>query len=878
MKLNTYNIPIDYCLIFLHHPRTAGSTIYKILQEENNNELIHQYRWLGLGGREFSADPSAFAGWVPNIPTGDLNKVGWITPGHLPFGLHEHIKRPYVYMTLFREPVDKIISEYYNNIKLKSGSGWYPWASKMSLKDYVINGCDGYNWHIENGQVKLTAAKLEVPYGTAGKELLEEAKKIIKEHIFIIGIQDLFDESIVFMSKVFGWKSPFYTRQHIGGNHPPKDKLPQETIATILRYNQLDAELYDYAVDLFNQAAEGLGTDFRDEVKTYKATNKKIEEKLNLGINLFRNASHDAQNIFNEILTIYPTCSEAHYFLGAIALKENELECANSHFGKVSHLDNQNADIVWTFPDTLQRLSKLPSSSLKAKNQKTIHALYPSLENAFLQRKRPLVSVLTLSKNNGKIISRCIESIVKQDYPSIELVIQDRQSTDETLTIVEKYASSYPFIKLYSESDKDAGEAFLQGLRHCTGDIITLCRSDEELMPGTVSWGVEKLALHPELAAIYGDVLYDGIEENDMATNPYENILTWNLESFLCGELRPNYCGSFFRTSALRMAGIFEDYAHGEDCKMYIYYGKVGIKFKIRYFPEKVAKSSGASQQLSGTQKVLDSRINKFMRSFDHVSVASEAFDINNVTCFLLSPYFLPEMANLIKALRCRAYAGFHLMMISSLLSNANAFEDAKTMLKRALSYEPDINFLSKVVIDACNYLNDKCLSNELLEFTDIIIKSALTFPNLHYVRAVALSDLRRYKEAIESIRNEQVLQPMQAGLPGLLFKLQLHILLENQYIRDVLNKGILAKYQLREIANILNNLLTTTETEGVYHFLRGMSSTALASLEDIVNTCFLIASREGTQELINRLKTLAATIVAVKDMEDKTLENKYGS
>ena len=120
----------------------------------------------------------------------------------------------------------------------------------------------------------------------------------------------------------------------------------------------------------------------------------------------------------------------------------------------------------------------------------------------------------------------------------------------------------------------------------------------------------------------------------------------------------------------------------------------------------------------------------------------------------------------------------------------------------------------------------------------------------------------------------------MQAGLPGLLFKLQLHILLENQYIRDVLNKGILAKYQLREIANILNNLLTTTttETEGVYHFLQGMSSTALASLEDIVNTCFLIASKEGTQELINRLKTLAATIVAVKDMEDKTLENKYGS
>ena len=871
MNLKTYNIPVDYCLIFLHHPRTAGSSINKILQEEYNNELIHQYKW--LGGREFSTDSSSFAGWAPNIHKDDLNKVGWITPGHLPFGLHEHIKRPYVYMSLFREPIDKIISEYYNNIKLKSGSGWYPWASKLSLKDYVINGCDGHNWHIENGQVKLTAAKLKVPYGVAGKYLLEEAKQIIKEHIFVIGIQDRFDESIILMSKVFGWKSPFYTRQHIGGNRPPKDNLTQDTIDTIRHYNQLDTELYDYVVNLFNQAVKGLGTGFQDEVRTYKATNKIIEENLNLGIDLFENSSRDAQNVFNEILAIYPTCSEAHYFLGAIALKENELECANSHFGKVSHLDNQNADLIWTFPDALQRLSKLSSSSLKAEKQKTIHALYPSLENAFLKRKRPLVSVLTMSKNSGKTIRRCIESIVKQDYPNIELIIQDGQSTDETLIIIEEYVSSHPFIKLYSECNKDTDEAYFQGLQRCTGDIITLCRSDEELIPGAISWGVEELSLHPELAAIYGDVICIDTERNDIIKDADGNLSPWNLEKFLCGELYLNSYGSFSRASALRLAGIFEDYTQGEDCIMYNYYGKVGIKFNIRYIPGKVTKSSVPPQQLSGTPKVLYCMIHKFMRSFDRINNASKTFDLNNVIYFLIFPYFLPEMSDTIKVLRYRAYAGFHLMMISSLLSNANAFEDAKTMLNRALSYEPDINFLSKVVTDACNYLNSKGLSNELLEFTDIIIKASLTFPNLHYTRAVALSDLGCYKEAIESIRKEHVLQPMHAGLHGLLFKIQLHILLENQYVRNVLNKGILAKYQLREIANILNNLLTIMEKEGVYHFVKNLSSAGLASLEDVVNACHSAASKEGTQELINRLKTLAATIKAVRITREQRVD-----
>ncbi len=145
------------------------------------------------------------------------------------------------------------------------------------------------------------------------------------------------------------------------------------------------------------------------------------------------------------------------------------------------------------------------------------------------------------------------------------------------------------------------------------------------------------------------------------------------------------------------------------------------------------------------------------------------------------------------------------------------------------------------------------------------------------YRECVLSSPLMSYKISNESTQKEHTLPLTHDTLQAVLFKLQLHILSENQYVRGVLNKGILAKYQSQEIINILNSLLLN-EKEGVYHFLQGMSSTALASLEDIVNTCLLIASREGTQELINRLKTLAATIMAVKDMEDKTLENKYGS
>ncbi|MBI2470959.1 MAG: glycosyltransferase [Planctomycetes bacterium] len=471
----------------------------------------------------------------------------------------------------------------------------------------------------------------------------------------------------------------------------------------------------------------------------------------------------------------------------------------------------------------------------------------------------PLASIVTICRNSERTIRRCIESVLSQDYANIEYIIQDGASTDRTLDIIKEYKDDR--IKLVSEPDLGGpSEAYFKGLCRCTGDIIGLCWADEEYFPHTVSWGVTKLGEYPEAAAIYGDVYATDIDGNipEGIPNPAPQ---WDLTKFLCWEIMPNYCSSFFRTSKLKDAGFFDHVnryynskTEPKGCIMYDYYAMVGIKYPILYIPDFVAKFSFHKNQLSSTPSVLYSMIPELVRSFDHISNATETPDS-------------------IHALRYRAHAGFHLMMISSLLSNANAFEDAKTMLNRAISYEPDINFLNKVVVDACNYLNYKGLSNELLEFTDIIIKASLTFPNLHYTRAIALSDLGRYKDAIESIRKEHIIQPMHAGLYWLLFKIQLHMLFENQHVRGALNKGILAKYQLREAANILNNLLTTMETEGVCRFLQDMSSAALASLEDIVNACLSAASEEGTQELINRLKALAATIKAVGITKEQSVD-----
>ncbi len=202
----------------------------------------------------------------------------------------------------------------------------------------------------------------------------------------------------------------------------------------------------------------------------------------------------------------------------------------------------------------------------------------------------PLVSIVTICRNSERTIRRCIESVLSQDYPNIEYIIQDGASTDRTLDIIKEYKDDR--IKLVSEPDTGgASEAYFKGLCRCAGNIIGLCWADEEYFPHTVSWGVINLEKHPEVAAIYGDVYATDIDGNIPKGTP-NPASPWDLTKFLCWEIMPNYCSSFFRTSKLKDAGFF-DRVHSyynsktksNGCIMYDYYAMVGIKYPILYIP-----------------------------------------------------------------------------------------------------------------------------------------------------------------------------------------------------------------------------------------------------------------------------------------------------
>jgi len=60
----------------------------------------------------------------------------------------------------------------------------------------------------------------------------------------------------------------------------------------------------------------------------------------------------------------------------------------------------------------------------------------------------PLVSVLIPARNEGRNIARCVKSLLKQDYPRLEILVLDDDSADRTADIVEELAKGHPTLKL----------------------------------------------------------------------------------------------------------------------------------------------------------------------------------------------------------------------------------------------------------------------------------------------------------------------------------------------------------------------------------------------------------------------------------------------
>lgn len=166
---------------------------------------------------------------------------------------------------------------------------------------------------------------------------------------------------------------------------------------------------------------------------------------------------------------------------------------------------------------------------------------------------RQKVTIITVCFNRVKTIGAAIESVLLQDYPDIEYLIIDGNSTDGTVEVINKYKDRVT--KTISEPDHGMYEAINKGIRMATGDIIGLVHSDDMLLGNHVISDVVN-----QIEKTNADLCYG----NGIFVNDHKIVRNWISGKYHRWKVRigwlPLHSTCYFKKDVLMKGGLYDEH------------------------------------------------------------------------------------------------------------------------------------------------------------------------------------------------------------------------------------------------------------------------------------------------------------------------------
>lgn len=97
----------------------------------------------------------------------------------------------------------------------------------------------------------------------------------------------------------------------------------------------------------------------------------------------------------------------------------------------------------------------------------------------YKKNKLPLISIALATHNGGRYIYKQLESIAKQSYKNIELVICDDASSDNTLEVINSFKGHLKISIFRNDAVLGVIKNFEKAISICKGDFIALCDQDD---------------------------------------------------------------------------------------------------------------------------------------------------------------------------------------------------------------------------------------------------------------------------------------------------------------------------------------------------------------------------------------------------------------
>lgn len=224
----------QYAIVFTHVGKTGGTTLDHIIRVAASISGKRACR--PRTRRERPVDAAHHIQelvHLDEIADDQLSACDYVI-GHFPFGIHARLARPALYMTLLRDPVARLLSNF------RFGLDRQKWARNLPVATLFEQGR-----LIDNMQTRQIAGVSDrnVPCTSA---MLSAAIENLRSHYAVVGVTERFDDTLKTLITLLGWPDIAYSDRQVSRAESDLE-LESSMQSAAQRYFALDMELYAQA-------------------------------------------------------------------------------------------------------------------------------------------------------------------------------------------------------------------------------------------------------------------------------------------------------------------------------------------------------------------------------------------------------------------------------------------------------------------------------------------------------------------------------------------------------------------------------------------------------------------------------------------------------
>ena len=225
----------------------------------------------------------------------------------------------------------------------------------------------------------------------------------------------------------------------------------------------------------------------------------------------------------------------------------------------------------------------------------------------------PLVSIVIPTFNCESYIGEAVDSVLRQDYRSFEIIVVDDGSTDNTRQVLEKYRGKIRYI--YQENGGRSA-ARNRGIKETRGEYIAFLDADDLWENNKLALQMEYFLKHPDVSLVYADALtFRGSEI--VAPSMFQDREPFSGDCFLA-LLRENFIPTqtvIVKKECFKNSGLFDEALEvSEDYDLWL---RIAKEYKLSYVPKVLASyrlhEANVSQNVAKMTKAHEGILRKYV-------------------------------------------------------------------------------------------------------------------------------------------------------------------------------------------------------------------------------------------------------------------------